>query len=720
MTIPAYLNPQRDYSGGEIDLVAQRRDDTDILRAGAAKLENFDIMLAGGFRRRPGTRRKFTSREHIDTIEPITGSIFDIEFRTTSFRARDRSGALQTLVAPWTADHLAHLDWTLYDNKLFVVARNLVPQVLEFDENAGLWSIRDFEFQIGTNQMLRQPFYRFAEKGITMQPNRRSVGNGVVTFSADVLHAGMVGTEFRYMGRRLKFIEYHSHTEGAFENLEELPPSERIGMESVQGFRIGDAIEGFESGFKGVIIDIDGNDLYVIITYGYEGTKPSTGDQEHIIGPDADEQTAAGGDKNFIDPLPIPYWDEAFMTPFRGWPGAVSVDRQRLIFCDFKQLPGAILESEIGEPEAFNIGQASIGKASDTVDAADAIFEIAPHRERVVFVMGGPDQFVFTENVIYYIPISESNPLAPGSVGFREIGTGGCAEVRPVRTSSAIIYLSLDAARVMAVRSTGQTTAPYVLSHISRYHSQLIKAPVDIAVSYGQSVDSGETVYIVNADGSVTVGRYNAGADFVGFVPWRTDGLIKGIAALAETVNFATERTLPNGSVVRSFEELDYSLKLDCVVETSDRSGGTALALFNSAILHRIVDGLYMKTAAINFTGHAEVDPGAAPTQWGFNYVPLFRPYAANFDKGQSFRQRMRRRKIKQGAITVRHAGPFKINRTDLSGYQAGDPYFLPPPLRSATYPFRVQGRSYDPTFDLTQEEPYRLEVLEVGMEVTS
>jgi len=705
MSIPAYLNPQRDFSAGELDDVAVRRDDTDIMKAGSKRLRNYETMLAGGFRRRPGMGVQHYA-DSVFRIEPYTGHVFDCEFKTLEFRARNSLGVVQSVVTTWTAGQVAGLRWALYDNNLVVVENTMRPKVLSYDKATGLWSFRDFAFESGLNGMLRQPFYRFAAKGVTMAPaDEPSGGSGTATFSSPILDAGQIGVEFKWVGRRTRMTAFLSATTGTFLNLEELPPSQRCTMLNVNGYRVGDVVEGTTGGSIGQIVAINTGtpSLDIVITEKYAGFVTT----EKIVSSQA--SAAVNGAPATPAPFATTIWDEAFMSDFRGWPGAVSVDRQRLIFCDFAQLPGAFLESAVGSFEDFEI----------EADASSAIFELVPQRERVRHVAGGADQFVFTEKSIYYIPISASNPLAPGSIEFRAIGTGGSSGVEPVATQASLVYMSADSKRVMAIRQTGQQAQPYVLDHLSRYHSQLIVNPIDIAISYGQSVDSNDTLHIVNSDGTMVIGRYDPASDWVGFVPWSTDGMITGATALGQDVLYAVTRAIGIGTL-NTVELLNYDLTLDGVMITAVKEGDATLIPFAGATMHRMIDGVYKGTVLIKADGTVDGNTGAGVTQFGFAFTPEFQPFVPNFDKGESSKQRLRRRKIKRYAITVRNAGPFRVGNRDFAGYQIGDNLGLAPPLRNTTYTGRMQGRDYDPTFPLTQAVPYSLQVLEVGMEVTS
>ena len=53
----------------------------------------------------------------------------------------------------------------------------------------------------------------------------------------------------------------------------------------------------------------------------------------------------------------------------------------------------------------------------------------------MLYVVPGPEssEFAFCDNAVYYIPISVTNPLKPGSVAFQLLTSNGSAAVQPAR-----------------------------------------------------------------------------------------------------------------------------------------------------------------------------------------------------------------------------------------------------------------------------------------------
>jgi hypothetical protein len=169
--IPRGLNAQRDFSAGEVMEMAERRDDTDIIRNGCKRLLNAEIIQTGSAKRRPGMKRKIaSSTDPIAKLTPVPGITFDIQFRTLSIYFDNNANGTRQIVsgAPWASTDLFNLSWAEINKQLFVAGPGLRTQVFTYDEDTGNWSRANFSFMSGLNGEQRMPFYRFTEPGVTI------------------------------------------------------------------------------------------------------------------------------------------------------------------------------------------------------------------------------------------------------------------------------------------------------------------------------------------------------------------------------------------------------------------------------------------------------------------------------------------------------------------------------------------------------------------------
>ncbi|MBK8009601.1 MAG: hypothetical protein IPK23_15125 [Rhizobiales bacterium] len=139
---------------------------------------------------------------------------------------------------------------------------------------------------------------------------------------------------------------------------------------------------------------------------------------------------------------------------------------------------------------------------------------------------------MLTDKGVFFIPISESNPLVPGSVIFRKVGSLAAGRgVKPVEMDQGIVFGAAGGNGIIAVLPTGQNTQPWELRDISRYHAGLIRNLRCLAVQAGTDETAEQYLWAVNGDGSAVSGRFDPDNQWVGFVPVSGEGTIEWISA---------------------------------------------------------------------------------------------------------------------------------------------------------------------------------------------
>lgn len=717
---------QRDFSGGEVDDTAQRRDDAKIFGAALRRGLNLRPLDTGAATRRPGRKIRYFDGGQHDIVRPVTDIEFDVTFADGRFTARLIDGAIvsEILGCPWTTAMLNELSWEEIGRRIFVAHRLMPPQVLAYSADTGAWTIFPFSFRSGLNGALRGPFYRFADYGETMQPDDTN-GTIEVETSADVFVAGHVGTRFTYVDRQIEITAVTDARHATAEVIEELPPSYRVNLNTISGFVVGEIVQGNTSNAKGEVVEIGTTFLDVVMTENFAGFTNT----EIVVGLNGRGTVSSSSG---IAPLPTIQWEEAFMSPVRGYPGSVSTVAQRVVFTDFPQFDQAILMSAIAALDDFFA----------TGEADGAIFEYVPQRGRVLYVIEGADVFVITDRGVYYIPISGASPLAPGSVEFRKISTDGAAHVRPVPVPDGLMFVNRTKKRLSAIVATGQTARPYVTRSLSDFHTHLFTEVISIAASDGNDTFGGRYAYAVNADGSVVAGRYDEQADWMGWFPWSGEGRVTAVAARYGEVIFSVAYDLVAG-LVETVEGLDGNAVMDGMLELSgfigsdpfqdstgdaidDSTGAPFLAVFGALVpfagleLDGWADGFYLGKVAIDIDGSVEIDAEELGlVSLGFNFDVEASPLIPGFEGGQDMGQRLRKRKVAKALATVRNTTVFEADGHVFAGFDAGDEMETARPERDETYRWRQLGRSYDPEINLGQTVPGKFTLIELTAEIT-
>lgn len=730
----AQIVAQRDFSAGQIDPTALRADDTDIMRAGLRTARNVRILATRGLRRRPGRRALFATTGICEKVRPAAGVewYMEVEAGSITFRSLSLTVALKFDGLPWGADILKQLRWVESGGTVIFSHQTMRPQVFSYDRLSDSWSHSVFAFSTDPNGSTRQPFHNFyLGSGVTALPSHRS-GTISFTFNGAVLTTGHEGVIFTYADRQIRLVNVTSPYHALCEVIEELPPTFDVVVDNVSGLQVGDVIEGVSSGARGQVAQIIGTTVRTLVEKNWSGFTVD----EMIAGPRSKMKVVS---QTTGPTVPSTQWAEALMSDFRGWPGCVSKDVQRIIFAKFAQAGAAVVWSSTGTLNDFRIG----------AEKEDAIFEFVPENCLVLDVIGGADEFVFTDKGVYYVPVSVSNPLIPGSIDFRLISDDPSSDIRPRSTTEGLVFVNSARSRVFAVVGTGQTARPYIVDDLSEYHSALIRSPLSLATSTADVSAPERYLYIGNVDGTLAVARYQKAPTtrgWVGWVPWDGAGFIEWIAAGGESV-VVTARYETSAGTIRFVEVFDDSLLLDASQAIATITGGDALELepgeyfeleggegplmledsysFNWAFGTQLsverngwYRGDYTVEADGSLSGAIPVE-NAAGLNGGFNFQVEAEPFVPHADGGQSRKQRLRPRRIKQVGVTVQRSQAIKVGDYLVPFYHSGENEEQAPPLRDQTYRTRLPGRSFDPRWSLKQELPGALTILEMTTEVT-
>lgn len=570
------------------------------------------------------------------------------------------------------------------------------------------WDLQNFTFAESPSGAKLQPYYKFSRGSVEIQPSDRT---GSITLTAtDPLFndPGHVGVSFRYHGREIQITAVGSTTSATGTVIDTLPPTMRVTCASANqrnSIKLGEVVVGATSGSQGLAVAYNSTaNLDVIVFTGDNFT-----DTEYIVSASG-RAAVSGTPSEQSTEAATPVWDEAVMSDFRGWPNSVEWDRSRLIFCDFPQLPRAIVESAIGAPTNMLVG----------ADADDAFFEFAPGNGRVLHVVGGADQYVLTDLGAMYIPISEANPLVPGSVVFRPIASIGAGYVAPVSMHEGIVYTTANRKALIAIIPTGQTSFPYRTLNISEYHADMFTGVRAIAAMAGGGDEAEQYLWIAQDDGTAITGKFNPADEWVGFVSVTGDGLVKWVSALGGDVLF----NCLYSDDIWTMETLDADQYLDCGIplnqpfpvirpDPEDESLGRLWFLAGETV--KIMDGTsYLGARVVDANGFitevAGDDFTGANVMAGFGWSVDVSPWLPNKGEGDSRGQRLRRRRVTRAGVHVQDSTAFTFMGQSFGSNTA-----------TVSGMFRASGqrRAFEPESRLRKTTPGPLLITELTGEIT-
>jgi len=754
------LGGQTDFSYGEVDIALKRNDSHPARKAGLRQMANARVLNTGGAQNRSGRRALFPSGT-VSRIEKFTisaGNNFKIGFAPgNAYIISESSVTVASFGAlPWASQaDINSIRWVTLGLSIYVCFGHAMrPQVITWD-GVSTWSIADYtELVLGTQK--RTPFYRISPKGIGLLPGART-GSGASLFaSAPVFKAGHVGTRMRFINRQMLITAVADNQHATVTIEESLPGHQNLTTAAAADPRPiiseGDIVVGSSSGSTGIVTGVSATTIDVQLISTHETIQTFAGGDQRVVAFQTGEAVVGPAGSILIgnataigDPTaPVTFWDEEVINGLQGYPASCFVDQFRLGFCNFATLPGGIAWSAINSPTDLYVD----------VTGDNAIFEVVPANAQVQDVVPGAEssEFVFCDSKIYYIPITASSPLAPGSVSFQELSSDGAAFVQPRRCQEIILYANAGANSLMGIVATGAFNRPFNTKELSQFHQHLFDGVTAIAAPTADAQFNERYFYVLDANNGLVVGKYEAGdllsnAPKIGWGPWNGVGTVNWVAAWNGEVHF-TSSYFGLGIC----ERLDDTLYLDCSLPVNaapaafDRPPGKGPLWFIPSQSVSLMDqgtrmmGTYQIDANgfIIPQGNGGEDLNAATLVAGQPWTMTMEPFAPEAPPGQDARQRMKRRRISQFAASVVNStgfimarlfsGPLRpngpalgtlMNQRRVPAWNQDDDATKPPPLREELQKWSPLGASYDPRVAIVKDTPGPLTVTELGVEAS-
>lgn len=248
---------------------------------------------------------------------------------------------------------------------------------------------------------------------------------------------------------------------------------------------------------------------------------------------------------------------EALMSVGRGWSSAGAFYQDRLVAGGFKAKRSALLASVTGE--YFNVNT-EIAAANGAIlvnldtDGAERIHTIARARHLVIF----------TTDAEYFVSDRALNRNATPNIV--NCSRNGASENVPiVENEGALIYVSRNAALIYAATYDDISQA-YVSAPMSLLASHIASDVVDMALQKASTATDAARLWMVRADGSVTLGLLLRNQDVTAFVRWSTDGLVKSVCVDGVNAVYLEIERVVDGVASRSLERAELGLWLDGAV----------------------------------------------------------------------------------------------------------------------------------------------------------
>lgn len=397
--------------------------------------------------------------------------------------------------------------------------------------------------------------------------------------------------------------------------------------------------------------------------------------------------------------------EDAFSST-RGWPRTTTFHEGRLFFGGARSRPATVFGSRVGDFFNFDSGRArddeSIEATIDT-DQVNAIEAIFSNRSLQIFTSGGE---FFVKN----------SPVTPSNIAITPQSNLGAKRVRPVTIDGITLF----------VQRTGKAINQFVFINefqanqsrsVSILASHIINNPIKMAASRGTAKDDANYVYILGDDGDMTVFNTLISEDVTAFTTWKTTGDIKSIAVVDFTVHFLVKRTI-NGVPKFFIERENDLLNTDSAVRKTGLASATLTGL----------DHLNTETVVVKADNSAqddEVVAGGSITigrtadtiEAGLKYQPTIKTMPLNVPL-KSGPNAADKKRIKRVAVNIFESNGIIVNGQRIADKTIGLDQFDAPSPQTGVRRVFIHGWSLEADVTITQDTPFPLQILSLGLEV--
>jgi hypothetical protein len=480
---------------------------------------------------------------------------------------------------------------------MIVVHKDFMPQILK-RTGATTFTLTAFAFEESTNgEVTYQPYYKFADNGITLDIDATAKGTTGVTCTTSSAYwtSDYVGQIIRYHGTEIEITGYTSSTvvtgtlRGNVEIALDDDPfrttqdSGVVEVTMVQhGFSTGASItiSGSEDIFndQGQGLDYTHLNGTFTITVTDDNHFTFTASNSDIAYNSVD---AGGVNVKIVGHPPTKTWDEQIIGAVNGYPQTVAFHEQRLYFAGVPAFPDGIQGSKIGQFFNFDVGDAEDDESIQIQIASDQINEIR-------HLVSGKNLQILTSTGEFYLRPPVSQPVTPTDIRIVNQSTfGSQLQAKPRQFDNATVFVQNNG-RTVREYLYSESAEEYTSHSISLLSSHLISNPTDSAKLSSVPNRTEQFYFLVNDDGTIAVFLSQRNEKIAGWLQWNTNGNYESITATTTDVYSAVKRTI-NGSDIYALEQFsDHAFDLPTdftttkVVSSSYQPHGTPLV--NGAI----------------------------------------------------------------------------------------------------------------------------------------
>lgn len=324
------------------------------------------------------------------------------------------------------------------------------------------------------------------------------------------------------------------------------------------------------------------------------------------------------------------YWSEGAWSPYRGYPRAVGLFEQRILYAGTTYKPNTVWGSVSADFENFAYG--------DTDDSALA-FQIADAEQNPVQWLAPLSKIhVGTTGAEHAMSSANTDePLTPNNVTIRTQSSYGSESIVALKIDNGIVFVQRQGRRLRELRDASPygNPADFVCPDLTLYAEHITTGGIT-QMAFARLPDP--LIYAIRADGQMPVMTYNREQNILAWARYVTAGLFESVSSSygspTDDVYVIVKRTI-NGVTKRFVEvfEADSVDKInmgyvDCAYRITGAASNTKTAahLPNTAV-KVVADGVAYDLTT-DGSGVATLPNGGTASVWniGLAYTGTLLP----------------------------------------------------------------------------------------------
>src|ERR1035437_38862 len=412
-----FITTQIDFSGGQIDEDAKRREDNKAAKTGGRAMSNWRQRNVGTLDVRPGRNAvALAAGPRTDRFRMSPTQELIITFSAGALAITDTAGnAVASNTSAnylWTNATVSKINWCVTPDRIVICFPGMRPQIILWESGTNAFTFQAFSFTT-IGWQVNEPFFRYHNDGATMYPSALT-GTITLTCSIPLFTNAMIGDQVSICGQQCRITAVGSVT----------PITTATAV--VAAYNTLNESADF-TGKSGIVAAFPLHTLAetsitkVIYEIVYASTTSIVGvilNGVNKIGNSGDTLVSAWGEVQVVNIAlagahAVVTWQQEFMNDGNGWPKACFFAHQRVGVWGFPTGRGAIFWLSPGNFSIFWVDSAAaIGNPNAGANANSAIFEFLsggaeggiPRVHNVVEWNG--DEFVFTDRGIYLLSVA--------------------------------------------------------------------------------------------------------------------------------------------------------------------------------------------------------------------------------------------------------------------------------------------------------------------------